>query len=215
MDKRNHFELDTKEKTAEDIAQDAIDNPDLLPEILEGITSKNSQVKFKSAKALSLLGEKSPQKLYPHFDFFITLLDNDNNILKWNAQDVIANLTSVDTERKFDQIFEKFYGALNEGSLVTAAHVVENSGKIARAKPAFEDRITSHLLKIEEAPVPTPECTEILVGKSLIAFDEYFDQIRDKSGVISFAKKQLKGSRKATRTKAEKFLKKHNPLKPI
>src|SRR3972149_8480234 len=106
MNKRS-LELDTKEKTAEDIAQDAIDNPDLLPEILEGITSENSRVKFKSAKTLSLISEKNPQKLYPHFDFFITLLDSDNNILKWNAQDIIANLTSVDTERKFDQIFEK------------------------------------------------------------------------------------------------------------
>ena len=59
--------------------------------------------------------------------------------------------------------------------------------------------------------MPTPECTEILAGKALLAFDEYFDQIDDKSGVISFAKRQLKSLRKATRTKAEKFLKKHHP----
>lgn len=197
-----------KKNKAEALAKRVIRNPISLSELLEGIYSEKAAIKFKSAKILRIISEERPGLLYPKWDFFEKLLDSENNIIKWNAMDVIANLTRVDSRNRFDKIFRKFYGMLYDGSLITAAHVVGNSWKIAKAKPGLGSRITSELLKVEKIPLPTEECRNILKGHAILSFSEYFDQIKEKGKVKSFARRELKNSRNATRSKAEKFLKK-------
>jgi len=196
-----------KKNKAEALAERVIRDPKSLPELLDGISSEKAGIKFKSAKILRIISEERPELLYPKWDFFEKLLGSENNIIKWNAMDVIANLARVDSRNRFDKIFRKFYGMLNEGSLITAAHVVENSWKIARAKPSLNSRITNELLKVEKIPLPTKECRNILKGHAIISFSEYFDLIKEKGRVISFARRELKNSRNATRSKAVKFLK--------
>ena len=200
-----------REVKAEDIAEEIIANPDFLPEILYGISSETARIRFKSAKILRTISEKDPNKLYSKIDFFVNLLDSKNKIIKWNAMDIIANLTIVDTENRFDEIFDKYYGFLNDGVLITATHVVDSSGKIAKAKPHLTQKITDQLLKLETIPTTpslTQECKNVLQGKAILAFGMYFDQIENKDDVFSFAKRQLNNTRNATRKKAEKFLKK-------
>ncbi|MFQ5892465.1 MAG: hypothetical protein ACE5HW_06695 [Candidatus Methanofastidiosia archaeon] len=182
-----------------------------LPEIFNGISSENARIKFKSAKILRIVSEKNPQELYSQIDFFIILLDSENNIIKWNAMDVIANLTLVDSENKFDEIFEKYYGLLSDESMITAGHVVENSGKIAKAKPYLQYKITNELLKVESIP-RRQECKNILLGKVILSFGQYIDQVKNKEKMISLAKRQLNNTRNATKKKAEKFLKKFGSM---
>ncbi len=196
-----------KETEATDIVEKVTKNPDLLPQLLDGISSANARIRFASAKILRMISEENPEILYSSMDFFVNLLDSDNNILKWNAMDIIANLTIIDTDNKFDNLFRKFYGHLYDGSLITAGHVVDNSGKIALAKPEFQAEITKELLKVEKIPLPTEECRNILIGKTIEAFDGFYDRIKDKDKIISFVKRQLKNPRNATRSKAERFLK--------
>jgi len=141
-------------------------------------------------------------------NLFVNLLDSENNILKWNAMDIIANLTTIDFHNEFDRLFKKFYGLLYEGSLITAAHVVDNSAKIALSKPKLQEEITKELLKVEKIPLPTKECRNILIGKTINAFQIYYDEIKNKDAVVSFVKRQLNNPRNATKTKAEKFVKK-------
>lgn len=201
-------ELEEKETEAEDIAEKVVKNPSLLPELLAGIASIKPRVRFGSAKILRIISKKNPRILYSHMEFFEALLDSENNILKWNAIDIIANLTVVDSEGKFNRIFKKFYNYLNEGSLITAGHIVDNSAVIARAKPEFTDEITKELLRIYELPLPTEECRNILIGKTINAFDNFYEEIKDKETVASFVRQQLNNPRNATKNKAEKSLKK-------
>jgi hypothetical protein len=204
-------QLGKKETKAEDIAGTVTENPSLLSEVLDGTSSTNPTIKFKAAKTLAIISRKSPRTLYPKMDFFINLLDSTNNILKWTAIDAVANLTTVDSENKFDAIFRKYYGFLADESMITVGHVIDNSGTIAKAKPHLTDKITGELLKTETIPVGphlTTECKNILFGKAILAFGAYFDQIEKKDDVITFVKKQLHNTRNATKAKAEKFLKK-------
>jgi hypothetical protein len=196
--------LGKKEIKAEEIAEE-IENSGFLPEILNGISSENPRVRFKSAKILRIVSEQNPEMLYSKMDSFIRLLDSENNILKWNAMDIIANLTLVDSENKFDEIFEKYYGLLSDESMVTAGHVVDNSGKIAKAKPYLQNKITTELLKVESIP-RGQECKNILLGKVILSFGQYIDQVKNKEKIISLAKRQLNNTRNATKKKAEKFL---------
>jgi hypothetical protein len=204
-------ELEKEETKAEDEAENVMKDPNLLLEIFDGISSENPSVKFKSAKILRIISERNPQILYSRMDFFVNLLDSENNILKWIAIDVIGNLTPVDSENKFDKMFKKYYSFLSDESMITISHVLDDSGKIAKAKPHLTKKITNELLKIERAAPSThitQECKNILLGKAILAFGMYYDKIENKDEVISFVKRQLHNTRNATKTKAEKFLKK-------
>ena len=192
----------------EDIAEKVMKNHDLLPKLTLGLSSKNPRVKFGSAKTLRIISEKNPKMLYSKIDFFFNLLDSENNILKWNAIDIIANLAAADSLNKFNKLFKKFYNHLREGSLITAGHIVDSSGKIALSKPELKDTITEELLAVEEIPLPTDECKNILIGKTINAFSAYYNKIENKERVLIFVERQLKNSRTSTKAKAEKFLKK-------
>lgn len=201
--------LSRKEIKAEDVARSVIDNPRLLPELFDGISSENARTRFKSAKTLRIISGENPEALYSKMGFFINLLNSENKILKWIAIDVIGNLSSVDTENKFDKIFNKFYGLLADESMITAGHVIDSSGEIARAKPHLQDKITKELLRVEKIEYKTSECRNILLGKVILSFSQYIDQINNTEETVSLAKRQLANPRKATRVEAEKFLKTH------
>ncbi|OPY28362.1 MAG: hypothetical protein A4E27_00360 [Methanobacterium sp. PtaU1.Bin242] len=192
---------------SDQVAAKIIAKPKLLPVILEGVSSPTPRVKFRSAKILRIISIKAPELLYPHWDFFIDLLNSDNSIIMWNALDVIANLTSTDSEHRFDEIFSQYYQFLEDESMVTAAHVVDNSAKIVINRPDLQDKITEALLKVDKIP-RDENCQDILAGKAILTFQNYYDSIKDKDKVISFAEKQTTSKRNATRTKALKFLEK-------
>ncbi len=203
--------LGRKEIKAEDVAKTAIKNPSLLPQIFNGVSSINTRIRYGCAKILRIISEEHPEKLYPRINFFTELLDSDKKILKWNALSIITNLTKVDVQNRFDDIFDKYYGHLNAEYMITVANVVGNSGKIAKAKPHLTQKITNELLKTGELKIKahfTQECKNIIIGYAISAFDMYFDQIENKKEVISFVKRQLNNTRNTTRAKAEKFLKK-------
>jgi len=201
-------DLQCKKLKPEELVKQVIKDPKLIPTIIEGMESTKGNVKFGSTRILRLISEQNPKILYPHMDFFIDLLDSDNNILKWNAQDIIANLLDVDSEKKFDIIFDKYYDYISDDVMITAGHVVDNSWRIALARPEFQDEITKYLLMVEK-PQRDQECKNILVGKAILAFEKYFDQVapQQKDKIIAFVKKHLNNSRNATKNKAEKFLK--------
>jgi len=159
---------------------------------------------------MDLSGEH-PEKLYPYFDLFIDLLDSKYRILTWNAFTIIANLTRVDADKKFDAIFDKYYSFLDNDYMVTVANVVGNSGKIALAKPYLIPKITEELLKVEDistSPHLTEECKRVIAEKTIKVLDLFFDRIDQKERVISFVKACLDSPRERLRTTAEKFLKK-------
>ena len=180
----------------------------LIRDLIYSISSAEATVRFKSAKVLREFSKVKPELLYPYFGFFGKMLDNPNNIIKWNAMDIIANLSEIDTGRKFEDIFDKYYSFLNEGSLIAAGHVVDNSGKIANVKHNLRQQITKHLLTVERILLPSEECRSILAGKTVQAFEQYINHVINNGDVIAFIKRQLKSNRSATRKKAERLLEK-------
>lgn len=199
-------EIGRKEIPVENITGKVIEKPELLPEVIEGFSSNKAGIKFKSAKILVQISRDKPGLLYDYFDFFAEQLNNKNNILKWNAMDILANLTPVDTQKKFDKLMPDYYAKLYEGSLITAGHVIAGSAVIVKSKPYLEEKITATVLDIEHIQLPTEECRNIIEGHGITILGEYFDYIGDKAGVIDFVRKELNNTRNSTRKKAEKFL---------
>ena len=63
---------------------------------------------------------------------------------------IVANLTKVDVDNKFDAIFDKYCAFIYDEHMVTVANVVGHSGKSALAKPHLIDKISDELLKVEK-----------------------------------------------------------------
>ncbi len=199
-------DLSKKKVNVKSVAEKALKDEKLLSGLLEGILSKKETIRFNSFRILVLISEKHPKVLYPKWDFFAELLSSDNTYHKYMAIYIIANLTGTDTKNKFERIFNKYYSLLNDKSIIPAAHVAGNSGKIVQAKPELQTKITNKLLSIDKTP-HEPERRDLIKGYAIEAFSEYFEEAKNKKRIIEFAKKQLKS--KSTRTKrvAHKFLK--------
>jgi len=202
-----------KSMTKEELLQKVKQNLNILPEVLIGVSSSKAVIRYGCAKVLMDLSEEYPEKLYPHMDFFIDLLDSKYRILTWNAMAIIANLAKVDRDKKFDAIFGKYYSFLSDEYVVTVASVVGHSWKIALAKPYLAQEITNQLLKvgsISTSPHLTEECKRVIAEKAIESFDKFFDLIDSREKVISFAKKHLDSPRESLKKKAESFLIKRN-----
>ncbi|OHB74684.1 MAG: hypothetical protein A2Z25_09430 [Planctomycetes bacterium RBG_16_55_9] len=131
----------------------------------------------------------------------------------------VANLTTVDTENKFEAIFQKYYATIPGPAMITAANIIGNSARIALAKPELTGRIVREILKVEKGKyqskgVPSPECRNVVIGHAIDSLDAFFEQIDDKAAVIAFVKRQLKNSRKPVVKKAERFLRKRKKKAP-
>ncbi len=184
-------------------------NHKLLPDIIEGISSLKPAIRYGCAKVLMDFSEEKPEKLYKHMDFFINLLDSKYRILTWNAIAIVANLTKVDVENKFDAIFNKYYSFIDDEYMVTVANVVGNSGKIALAKPYLTQEITEKLLRVEDislTPHLSEECKKVIIQHAIKTFDVFFPQIEKKDRVVSFVKKQCDSSRESLRKESKRFL---------
>lgn len=202
-------QLSVKNVDKEELAIEVVSRPELLPDVLEGLRSDQASIKYGSDKILRIISEQRPEILYPHFDLFVTFLDSENNFLKWGALSIVANLTAVDSDNKFEDALGKYFSPIQGPALVAACNIIKGAAKIALAKPALTKRISTELLSIENGKYKTSECRNIALGQVIESISCFFDQIDDKEPVIRFINKQLTNTRAATNKKAEKFIRKH------
>ena len=187
-------------------------NFELLPVLVKGMSSQKASIRYGSGKVLMDLSEKYPKKFYPHIDSFIDLLDSKYRIIIWNSMAIIANITSVDIEKKFDSIFNKYSSFLRDEYMITVANTIGNLGKIAKAKSYLIQKITKEILEVENVkltPHLTEECKKVIAEKAIESFDLFFDKIEEKNKVLSFVERQVKSSRKSLRSKAAEFVRNH------
>jgi len=197
------------------VADLAMATPDDIAELVRALTTEEGTAKYAYEKVLRFISDCRPELIYPYFDVFARLLDCDNSFLKWGAIMTVANLTVVDTQKKFDHLFDKYYAPITGPTMVTAANIIGSSAKIVQAKPHLAAAIVREILKVQRARYkhhdrPSPECRNVAIGQAIDSLDQLFDQIDDKATVLAFVKKQLKNTRKPVAKKAERFLRKHS-----
>jgi hypothetical protein len=201
--------LDKKNIDIKAIAKRALKDDRLLAELLDNLWSKKETIRYNSHKVLSQITEEQPKLLYGHWDYFVQFLDSDNTYHKLSAVILLANITKVDKKNKFEKIFNKFYGLLNDKSFITAAYVSGASGKIALAKPKLQTKITNRLLSIDKTH-HEQERKDLVKANIIKAFEQYYDQIRGKKRIAEFVEKQTNCASPKTRKAAKEFLKRMN-----
>ena len=182
-------------------------DPDAIPSMLATLNEKGT-ARYKAAKELQLISRANPALLYPYFQVFAKLLDSSSSVVLWNAIIILSNLIQVDTERRFDHIFDRYFSHLWDGKLVTAANILENSGRIAKNRPDIAETITQELLNVDRIPLPTPECREVARGKALTAFGEYTDILKRNRAAKDFVIRCTNSHRASVKKLAEGLIRK-------
>ncbi len=187
-------------------AEKLIKKSDLITEYLDGLNSKNETYRYNCFKVLDIISEEKPELLYPKWDFFEDHLRSNNNYHKIAAVIIIANLTVVDKDKRFENFFDEFYSNLKSEKTITPIYVLKYSGKIVKFKPHLEERITSILVNIEK--IYNGKQIELLKSAVIESFFKYFDNVKNKDEIINFVKNQLNSESPKTRKIANKFLNK-------
>ncbi|WXG39686.1 MAG: hypothetical protein WED07_02440 [Candidatus Freyarchaeum deiterrae] len=200
-------DLGKKNVNIDNIAKRALEDDKVLSELFEGILSKKDTIRYNSFKVFMLLSDEHPEVLYPKWDFFVELLSSDNTSHRNIAVNILANLTSADKENRFEKIFDQYYNLLDDESVIPAAQLAGNSGKIAQAKPKLQTKITKKLLGIDETH-HEQQRKELIKSYAIKSLSEYFEQAENKKEIIEFVKKQLESKSPKTRKTAKEFLKK-------
>jgi len=200
-------ELENKDIDVNVFAESIIKNPDKTSAYIEGLLSKNETYRYNCFKILNIVSEKKPKVLYPHWDFFINHLKSENDYHKMSAALIIANITSVDTENRFENIFDLYYENLKTKKTIVPIYVVKSSGKIVRSKPELEEKITNLLLNIEK--IHQGKQIELVKAAVIELFSEFFPKSKNKEKIIDFVKKQINSESPKTRKIAKEFLNKY------
>jgi len=194
--------LERKGVNIANTALKALDDAELLSELLNGLHSKKDTLRSNCFQVLHYISEKNPYILYSKWDFFVSLLQSDNAYHKLIAVRILANLTHADKENKFEELFDQYYNLLND-SVIVAGHLAACSGTVAKAKPILQFKITQRLLSIDKT---TQKHKDLVKAYAIDAFNEYFKEYKNKREILHFVREQLNSSSPKTRKKAEEFL---------
>jgi len=196
--------LGEKNMDFEALARETLNNEDLFCELKESVLSKNNNVRQNSFKALQFLAEEYPEFLYPEWELFQEMLHSSNNFHKYIAIYILASLTSVDKDKRFEEIFDDYYGILAGDKAMTASHVALNSSVIAHNKPELRSRIVDTLMRIDE--IHQGKQKELIKAYAIEALGKIYPEAEDKELIENFIKSQVDSKSPKTRNMAQCFL---------
>ncbi len=175
---------------------------------LNDLFSKTAKVKYASAKKAMAISKEDPSELYPDFDFFVELLNSENQIIKWMAIQVIGNLSKVDKKKKVDKLLPKLISFLNCGKMITANNTILALSEIALNKTEYQEMIFKELIKVEHYNYDTLECRNVTLGKVILALGKFKREIKGQKDILEFLEGQTNNTRVPVKKRAIKLLEK-------
>lgn len=175
---------------------------------LAKLNSKDPKEKFGFAKELLIIGKNDPEQLYPYFDRWERLLEENNNVLRWTGIDILGFLASVDSENRVDPKIVEIIDFYRSGHLVTSNHAIFAMGLIAKHKPKHRDWLLNELLSIREMSYDTEDCLDIATGKVLLTLMDFSEDLKGNPKAMGLIQSARNCNWNATQKKAEVLFKK-------
>ncbi len=193
------------DKEARRLANEALARGDIRSELLQRVKSKDDRTRYTSFKALMFVIDERPALLYGEWERFTSLLHSDNAYHRYIATYILAGLTEVDLENRFETILPEYLALLDDESVMVAAHSAGNAARIVQAKPELEPHITERMLRVDQTHL-TPLHKELVKGYIIESFIKYYPKAQQKQRILGFAQEQLKSRSPRTRRIAKEFL---------
>jgi hypothetical protein len=192
-------------KADEKLVKKAMEDEEFRQSLINNLTSKEEQPRYESFLALMEVSEKRPELFFSNWEFLVQLLSSKNTYHRSVAIQLLANLTRVDKENKFEQIYDTYFDLLKDKSMVIIGAIARVSGKIAKFKPKLREDITNKLFQLAKT---SHEHADLVKSYIIEGFNICFEDIEDKSRIVEFVKKQLNSQSPKTKKMAKEFLKK-------
>lgn len=204
-----HELLATKEDPDLKAAQElALSDTQAWQEILAGLTVKDDVYRYNCFQVMYRISQEEPGALYGEWERLVAMLDSSNSYHRSIGAQLLANLAPVDGEGRLEAIFDRYFDLLDDEKIITARQFAQHVGRIARARPHLQARITGRLLAVD-ATHHEPGRKELLKADVIAALDEYLTAGSDRERIMAFVQGQLSSSSASTRKAAQAFLKKH------
>jgi hypothetical protein len=198
------YNLEDKMIDINKLSKDALSDESLFKELLSGVKSKDNTIRSNSFRTLQLISEEEPEFLYPYWDYFYQMLESKNNYHKYIAIYILANLTVVDDENKFNEIFDEYFKIIGGDKVMNASHVAANSPTIYKNKPELRSKIIEILLNTDT--IHNGKQKELVKAYAIEALRKIYPDAPDKYEIMEFVKEQLNSSSPKTRDMASCFL---------
>jgi hypothetical protein len=200
--------IDKQQPRLEEAIQLVLADRQALEQVLAGIIAKDDTYRYNCFKVLHQIAEEQPQAIYPAWDDFVELLDSDNAYHRSMGAQLIATLACADTDHRFETIFDRTFALLDDEKIVPARQFAQQVGRIARANPHLQSRITEQLLAVEDTH-HTEGRKDLLKGDVIGVFDEFFADSPNQERILAFVRRQLTCSSPSTRKAARAFVERH------
>ena len=186
---------------------------DALKALVDGLVSKEDAYRYNCFEALLQISEDRPRVLYHEWDRFVELMGSGNAFHRSMALRLMANLTGADEEGRFEDLFDDYFGLLDDEKVMVARHLVQSAGQIARRKPHLREKIAEKLLDIDGRRTSRTHHAEgrkaLIKADAVEFFETFFEELPDKERVLAFVESMLAGSSPKARKAGKAFLNKH------
>ncbi len=177
------------------------------------LQSENMDERYSFAKELVFISDKEAERIMPHFDIIVEMLDTDKKVILWSALKIIANIARVDTQSRIAPILPGLFGFLNSGNMITANNAIKALVKIALAKKELVDGIVMALLETQNYEYESFEHKNIIIGKAITALITLFPRTKLQEEVKAFAANYVKSGRPEALARAEELIKEFDKQK--
>jgi hypothetical protein len=203
-------EISVKDVDVDRFVQLAIDNDRIRDEIVHQMVSHpHIMVYYHCYYVVDKASREKPELFYPYWDSVASLLDHENSYHRDFALTIIANLTQVDQEDLFSEVFDDYFGHIDDDKFMTGQCCVQNSVKILVNRPGLRDRIVALLLGVDNLCAHTEKQKALLRCDVLEVLDSVYEEVGDRNGVDEFIRSNVSSISPKARRKAKELVRKY------
>jgi hypothetical protein len=159
---------------------------DFLSQLLDGLTAKSHHYRENCYQTIVALCEQQPERLMPYWEELEKYLESSNAFHRAIGVRILAMLTRVDTEDRFDQSLDRYFALLDDEKIMVARWVVQTVPIILAAKPTLKEDIIRKLLTCA-ATHHEPGRLALLVSDVLTVLTDVYEVDYQLPQVISLA----------------------------
>lgn len=173
------------------------------------VTNPDIMVYYHCYYVVSKASLERPDLFYSYWPEIAALLDHKNSYNRDIAMTIIANLTRVDLEDRFDQIFTEYFAHIHDVRFMTGLCCVRNSLTILKNKPELRGQIIALLLDVDALCTYPDKQKELLKADILEVFDGIYHELNDRKDMDKFIKGCITSISPKTKSRAKELVVKY------
>jgi hypothetical protein len=185
----------------------AFQNEDDRDEIVrQMVTNPNIMVYYHCYDVASKASRERPDLFLKYWSEIAALLHHENSYHRDIALTILANLTRVDQDDCFSELFDDYFKHIDDKKFMTGKCCVQNSLKIIRNKPELKDQIIALLLDVDHRCGYPEKQMALLKWDVLDVLENVYSEIRRKKGADAFIRACTSSVSPKTKRKAKEMV---------